>query len=482
MSGSDTDRPEEGEAETEEAPREGLLATVREFSKLWGFALFLLLILALFHGVVLPFVFGALIAYMLEPVVRRLAPAIGRFGAVGVVYLVLFAMLAGFFGGLLPRVVTDLSALRDSTPEAVATFNEEWLPKASAWFERTFPGLLPGSTADDVAQEVGAAAGASRDPGLSEVVVEPRADGSFRVDLSEAHLEVREQGGGWVIEADPPKQDSLSDIIREIVASKGDELTDLAAAGVRGFISGVANFLADFILAFLIAAFVLVDTQRIGRFARSLVPEVYLGEFEDLAAGIDEGMAGVARGQILICVINGTLTYIGLLIFGVHYSLLLAMVAAMLSIIPVAGILIATIPVMGVALLSGDLGLEAGLAFGKSAAVLGWLVGIHLLETNYLNPKIIGIASNIHPVVLIFALLAGLDVGGLLGAVLAIPVASVFQTVFLYLRRRSGKFERSKPTRERKRNTGGWSTISSASTSRSSPVDPDLEPEPSQHD
>jgi predicted PurR-regulated permease PerM len=157
-------------------------------------------------------------------------------------------------------------------------------------------------------------------------------------------------------------------------------------------------------------------------------------------------MAGVIRGQMLICLINGALAYIGLLVFDVRYSLLLAMVAAVLSIIPVFGILISAIPLLGVALVSGDVGLE-GLAFGRAAAIVGWIVGIHLLESSYLNPRVIGTAD-IHPVVLIFALLAGWEVYGPIGAVLALPVASMLQTLFLYVRKRSAQQQQQQHARE----------------------------------
>lgn len=427
-----------------EPPAEGrgAFGWVRRFSRLWGLLLLLGLVLLLFRRVVLPFVFGALIAYLLEPVVRRIAPKLGRGLAVIVVYVLLLGVMVGFFGGLLPGVFSDLSKLRESTPAAVQTFEDEWLPKASAWFEETFPSVLADEEGEQEQQ-------------ISEVVIEPRDDGSYRVDLQDVHLDIRESGGGWVVETDAKRKDSFGDILRDIVASKGDELTEVAANVVRGIVTGIANFLTDFVIAFLVAALLLIDLQRVQRFVRSLVPPDHHGAFDELAEGIEEGMAGVVRGQILICIINGALAYVGLLVFGVHYALLLAMIAAILSIIPVVGVLIATIPLLGVALVSGDLGLE-GLALGKSAAMLLWLVGIHLLEANYLNPKIIGVAANIHPIVLLFALLAGFEVGGLVGALLAIPVASVFQTVFLYARRHS---QGARPGKPRSSSSGtGWST------------------------
>lgn len=409
-------------------PRDTLLTVLRTFWRLWGLLAFLLLLLIWFRGVVLPFIFATLIAYLLEPLVRRMAPRLGerRGLSVLVLYLGMFALGFGFLGGVLPGVVSDLSTLRESTPSAVVKLNEDWLPRASEWFEETFPGLL-GDQEQDHAQ-------------VSEVVVRPEPDGSFRVDLSGAHLEVHESGGGWVIETEPQPKENIAEVIRDIVASKGDELTAAATEAVRAVVTGIASFIGDLIITLLIAGFILVDLERVKHFVRSLVPPEFRSDFENIARGVDQGMAGVIRGQLLICLINGGLAYVGLVVFGVRYSLLLAMVAAVLSIIPVFGILISAIPLLGVALLSGDAGLE-GLAFGKSAWIVGWIVGIHLLESNYLNQRVIGTAD-IHPVILVFALLAGWEVYGPIGAVLALPVASIIQTVFLYARKRSNQAAR----------------------------------------
>jgi predicted PurR-regulated permease PerM len=396
---------------------------MRRFSRLWGFALFVLLMLVLFREIVLPFVFGTLIAYLLIPLVRRLAPRLGgRGGAVVLIYLGLLALLSGFFGVLVPGVLAELGSLRDSTPATLTKIDQEWLPKINAWIDDATGGVLeplPEAT-----------------PEPSEVIVHPQPDGSFRVDLSKAHLEVRESGGGWVIEAKPREpQQGVADMLRGLVAAKGDELTEGAANLVRTVVGGIASFLTDLVITFLLAAYILVDLERIQRFIRSLVPVEHRPDFDELVRGLDQGMAGVVRGQLLICLINGALTWIGLLLFGVKYALLLAMMAAVLSLVPIFGSLLSALPIMAVALVSNDI--VSDLAFGKSVAILGWLIGIHLLEANWLNPKIIGTTAHIHPVIVVFALLAGHSVYGLAGALLAIPVVSMLQVGFMFVRRRS---------------------------------------------
>lgn len=407
--------------------RERWLATLRRYSRLWGVAIVALIVLVSFRAVVLPFVFATLVAYMLIPLVRRLGPRIGgRAGAVVVIYLGLVASLAGFFGVLVPAVLGELGRLRESTPTALTTVQDEWLPRVGAWIDDLTGGALEGEPEPE--------------PATSEVVVHPQPDGSFKVDLSRAHFEVHEAGGGgWVIVAKPREpQPRSADLLRDLVTIESDELTVGVTAAFRTVVGGIAAFLGDVIVTLLLAAYILVDLERILGFLRSLVPVEHRADFDELVDGLDLGLAGVVRGQLLICLINGVLTYLGLLIFGVKYALLLAMMASLLSLVPIFGSLLSALPIMAVALVSNDI--VSDLAFGKSLAILGWLIAIHLLEANWLNPKIIGTTAHIHPILVVFALLAGYSVYGFVGALLAIPLVSMLQAIFLHARRHSDEF------------------------------------------
>jgi len=180
-----------------------------------------------------------------------------------------------------------------------------------------------------------------------------------------------------------------------------------------------------------VAAFILVDLRRVQDFLRSLVPEQYQTDYERIASGIDRGLSGVIRGQLVICLINGSFTYVGLSIFHVKYKLLLAGIAATMSLIPIFGSILSSVPIVAIALISsGTFDLRQGLF------VLAWIIGIHLLEANFLNPKIMGDAAKIHPVLVVFALIAGEHSYGIVGALFAVPVASIIQTIFVYYRKR----------------------------------------------
>jgi predicted PurR-regulated permease PerM len=184
--------------------------------------------------------------------------------------------------------------------------------------------------------------------------------------------------------------------------------------------------LTQLVLVLMLTAFIVVDRERISAFFASLPPPHLRPQYETLMSYVDRGLAGVIRGQLLICVVNGFLTWLGLWILGVRYAGALALVAGVFSLIPVFGTIASSIPIVLVSVATG--GLMAGVY------ALAWITLIHLLEANVFNPLIMGTSAEMHPVVIVFALLAGEHAFGVWGALLAVPTASIIQSCFKYYR------------------------------------------------
>jgi predicted PurR-regulated permease PerM len=123
--------------------------------------------------------------------------------------------------------------------------------------------------------------------------------------------------------------------------------------------------------------------------------------------------------------VNGVLTGIGVAVLGVPFVVTLSVIAALFSLIPIFGVLISSIPILIMAL---TVSLTAALL------ALGWILLIHFFEGNFLNPKILGDSAKIHPVLVVFALLVGEHFAGVLGALLAVPIFSLVQNSFLFLK------------------------------------------------
>ena len=419
-------------------PRSALILWLRRFARLWGFGLFIIVVLIVFRAVVLPFILGLAVAYVLAPVVATLSAApigrawrVPRWLAIIVVYLGLLTALGVFFTLFLPRLSSDFARLFREAPAFLQRVKKQYVPRADAWLDANFP-----------REEDAAAPGA---PPTMVDEVEPRPErkirvteikpGQYEISLEGLQLEVDPTGRGRYVvgprsDADE-KRTRLTEMLTQAARAGENELRGIIAFGQR-FIGVIVKGFAWFILTFMVAAYLLIDVDRVMGFLRSLVPPQHRHTLDEIVREVDRGLSGIIRGQLIICVVNALLTTVGLLLFRVKYAVLLGMLAGTLSFIPVFGSILSSVPIVAVALASGPHGFSLSTGLG----MLGWIVGIHLLEANLLNPKIIGSAAKMHPVVVVFALMVGEESGGLIGAILAVPIASIVQAIFLYFRRR----------------------------------------------
>jgi predicted PurR-regulated permease PerM len=199
---------------------------------------------------------------------------------------------------------------------------------------------------------------------------------------------------------------------------------ELARIG-QSIVTGVGRVIFVFGITLMLAAYLILTRERIFGFLASLLRPSGRGSFERLVARIDRGLSGVVRGQLIICLVNGVLSAIGFATAGLKYWPVLALVATVLSLIPIFGSIASAIPAVA-------LGLTQSL--GTAVFVLVWIVGVHQLEANFLNPKIMGDAAKIHPVLVVFSLLVGEHFFHVVGALLAVPCMSIAQSVFLHFR------------------------------------------------
>jgi predicted PurR-regulated permease PerM len=415
----------------------------RRFMARWGFPLFVLLVLILGREVLLPFVFAGLIAYILTPVVHWMADRpdgtrrMPRGLAIVTCYLVFISLVVGFLMLLVPRLSRDLARIGKEAPGLYKRINEEWTPEAAHWLETRFPSLVG---VKPPPEEQTALGDVPLPPGTAFTAT-PLPDGRYAVQLTPNGIDIKVLPDGSYhlhtneVRPEPATlEDKLRSFVRKGLVGLQSKLNDLVRLGqtlVAGFIRGL--FLFFFTL--MIGAFILIDLEKVHAFLRSLFPANVRDDYDVIIAGIDRGLSGVIRGQLLICVINGILTYIGLLIFGVKYGLILAVVAGLMSLIPIFGSILSTVPIVIVALASGD----AGIDIVRGIAITLWIIGIHFIEANVLNPKIIGTAAKIHPVLVIFSLFLGEHAYGLTGALLAVPVLSAISVVFMYFYRKTWK-------------------------------------------
>jgi predicted PurR-regulated permease PerM len=168
----------------------------------------------------------------------------------------------------------------------------------------------------------------------------------------------------------------------------------------------------------VVAFYMLLDYHRMIAAVDSLVPPRYRGVVRQLASEIDRTMAGFLRGQSLVCLCLGIWYGLGLSLIGLNFGLLIGISGGFLSFIPYVGSLIALIVAAIVAIVQGWPN------WNLLAMTLGIVIAGQLFEGNILSPKVVGDRVGVHPVWLIFALLAFSSVFGFTGLIIAVPVAA----------------------------------------------------------
>jgi len=216
-------------------------------------------------------------------------------------------------------------------------------------------------------------------------------------------------------------------LVRDYVAIQSEtlraDLPEKIGKGAVGLAGRLVFSIYEFFLILMLTAFIVMDRKVIAGFFSSLPPTRYKPAYQSLMHYVDDGLAGVIRGQLVICGINGLMTYVGLLLIGVPYAHWLAAVAAVLSLIPVFGTIVSSIPIVLVAATDG---------LDTAIFALTWITIIHMLEANIFNPMIMGTHARMHPVIIIFSLLAGEHTFGVWGALLAVPTMSLIQSCFRF--------------------------------------------------
>ena len=369
--------------------------------------------------VMLPFILAIVIAYVLTPLVvavQRRNVSAGL--AVLVVYASVLGVLGGFAAAVAPRIALEFRSLRHELPDLAVEARERWVPAITA--EMRAVGIAP---------DTRPALEAPRPSPTSAFVARPGPDGSIAIDVGQGVNVVAIQGG-WRVERNPDKKETefdanrlISDAIGRTFAYAEANSLEVAIA-VRDFVGMVSRGVFIFFITLMLAAYLILTRDRIHAFFRSLVEPDGGPGFDDLWERTDRGLSGVVRGQLIICGINGLLSAIGFAIVGLKYWPVMALVSAIFSLVPIFGSIASAVPAIAVALTQG---------LGTAAFVLVWILGIHQLEANVLNPKIMGDAAKIHPVLVIFSLLVGEHFFHVPGALLAVPCMSIAQSVFLHI-------------------------------------------------
>ncbi len=195
---------------------------------------------------------------------------------------------------------------------------------------------------------------------------------------------------------------------------------------------GAGHFLLEFLI-FLIGTFLMLrDAPRLLNFIQRQLPREHRGELVHVLRETNTMLGRYIRGQLILVVLMSSVTTVGLTVLGVPYSVLLGVMTGVLETIPFVGPITAGAIACLVALgHPNPFGWEQ-IAYVAVVAIM-YTVLRHA-EDYLVIPTVIGRAVRLHPAIVIFALLSGGAVFGLLGIVLAVPVAATLRLVLIYVR------------------------------------------------
>lgn len=231
----------------------------------------------------------------------------------------------------------------------------------------------------------------------------------------------------WIDGFNEDKKRLLPEAVRKAVDSNLNGLETRVTAWVSGILEAAGSTLewlaVSFTIPFLVF-YMLKDLKVLERAVIAFFPKQNRMEIIRLIRSVDEALGNYIRGQLTVAAAVGVLAYVGLILVGMPYALLLALIVAVTNIIPYIGPFIGAAPAVLLAFTVSPL-----MALKVTAVNLV----IQQLEGNVLSPLLIGRSLKLHPMLIIFALLLGGEIFGVVGLILAIPVVAVGKVILQHV-------------------------------------------------
>jgi predicted PurR-regulated permease PerM len=208
--------------------------------------------------------------------------------------------------------------------------------------------------------------------------------------------------------------EQLSGIVSQVFGVVGQAV--FVFRQVIGLLSGIL----DVLMILLLALYITTDGPRIGRYLRAFLPPDRHEQAARVTARIFVRLGGWVSGQLLLCVIIGFVSWLGLTLIGVPYAVVLALIAGIMEAVPNVGPLIAAVPAVIVAALYSP---------WQALLVAILYLLIQQLENYVIVPRVMSKAVELHPLAVLLALMVGGELMGVLGAVLAVPVTAAISVI-----------------------------------------------------
>ena len=237
------------------------------------------------------------------------------------------------------------------------------------------------------------------------------------IDDLPGYVEDAQEGRGWI--GQQVEKYELQDYLEENQDRIQEQVTNLGTPAL-GFVQQVFSTLVAVITILVLTFLMLLQAPGITRYAQTMVPSTHRERVKTVARDASRAISGYMLGNLLISLIAGSVTYVFLRIAGVPYPEVLALWVAFTDLIPLIGATLGAVLVIAVAFLQG---------VGVGIATLVFFIAYQQFENHVLQVTVMSKTVDVNPLAVLISVLVGVELFGILGALLAIPAAGVIQVV-----------------------------------------------------
>jgi len=210
------------------------------------------------------------------------------------------------------------------------------------------------------------------------------------------------------------------------LAQQGAPSPGTVINATTGILGSVIGLLFNLVLAVIIAVYLLIDRERIGRGTMRAIPEAIREQAVELFQVVEESLVKYIRAQALLCLIMGVIGWaIMQFAVGSQFAITVGLLVGFTELIPVIGAYLGAVPAVVLALVSGG--------FTEALIVAALFLVAQQVEGNLLVPRIQGESVGVHPLWVLFAVTAATALYGLVGAIFAVPIVAIIAATFRYL-------------------------------------------------
>ncbi len=383
-------------------------------------------VVSFLQPLLIPVAIAGVIAYLLEPVVRWLCKAgLSRLRAVVAVFIVVTLLVTALFFWVAPTIyrqgqsfANKLPTYADSARKQLAEFTEDNadrfglydIPMAGQFLRQ----LVSSNEQPPVTEEIQSDSTEAPDPATDTTAAPVASENQAEISLDEPPSEFT------------PLFNELASWLQEQLPTLAKNTAAFLRRSVGGFL-GAFGFLLSLILVPVYLFFFLKESPTISQEWSRYLPlrtSKFKNEVVETLSEINGYLINFFRGQLVVSLIDGALTAVGLLILGLDFALLIGLMVGVLGLIPFIGILLCWLPAVLIALVQwpGE--------WLYPAVVTVIFIVVQQIEGLFISPKIVGDSVGLHPLTVIVSMLGwSLLLGGLLGAILAVPLTATLKVL-----------------------------------------------------